>query len=293
MKAISLHQPYASLIAAGIKTLETRSRAIHYRGEIAIHAAKRWTDAQRQTWARFHSGWRDAFPRLSGDHSFPPLGVVVAVVEVTACVRFERGDLEAGRITQADVWTGDTSLGRYGWRLEGVRALAEPLPLVGRQSLWTLSPALAAEVLARASGGGTKLTDKHRQIVEHSLGLDRGRGTKKPYRNYFCAGPGGPDRAACEDLAARGLMSAGHTINDGRDRYFFVTEAGAAAVGHELPKEATFRIQDPSISRRHCQISNTPRGVLIADLGSSNGTYVNSQRLQAGWAQLSPGDHRS
>ncbi len=54
--------------------------------------------------------------------------------------------------------------------------------------------------------------------------------------------------------------------------------------------EATFRIQDPSISRRHCQISNTPRGVLIADLGSSNGTYVNQQRLAPGWAALAPGD---
>jgi serine/threonine-protein kinase len=54
--------------------------------------------------------------------------------------------------------------------------------------------------------------------------------------------------------------------------------------------EATFRIQDPSISRRHCQISNTSRGLLIADLGSSNGTYVNGQRLQAGWTQLAPND---
>ncbi len=54
--------------------------------------------------------------------------------------------------------------------------------------------------------------------------------------------------------------------------------------------EATFRIQDPSISRRHCQISNTPRGLLIADLGSSNGTYVNGQRLGTGWLPLSPGD---
>jgi eukaryotic-like serine/threonine-protein kinase len=54
--------------------------------------------------------------------------------------------------------------------------------------------------------------------------------------------------------------------------------------------DTTFRIQDPSISRRHCQISNTPRGLLVADLGSSNGTYVNSQRLQQGWAQLSHGD---
>ncbi len=54
--------------------------------------------------------------------------------------------------------------------------------------------------------------------------------------------------------------------------------------------EATYRIQDPSISRRHCQIANTPRGLVVADLGSSNGTYVNGQRLGAGWTQLGVND---
>ncbi len=40
MKALSLHQPWASLIAEGVKTIETRSRATRYRGPLAIHAAK-------------------------------------------------------------------------------------------------------------------------------------------------------------------------------------------------------------------------------------------------------------
>jgi eukaryotic-like serine/threonine-protein kinase len=54
--------------------------------------------------------------------------------------------------------------------------------------------------------------------------------------------------------------------------------------------ESNFRIPDPSISRKHCQIANTQRGLLIADLGSSNGTYVNGQRLATGWAPLRPND---
>lgn len=38
MKAITLHQPWASLIALGVKTVETRSWNTNYRGTLAIHA---------------------------------------------------------------------------------------------------------------------------------------------------------------------------------------------------------------------------------------------------------------
>lgn len=41
MKAITLWQPWASLVACGAKKFETRSWATSYRGEIAIHAAAR------------------------------------------------------------------------------------------------------------------------------------------------------------------------------------------------------------------------------------------------------------
>ena len=41
MKALSLWQPWASLIAAGVKKVETRHWPTAYRGPIAIHAAKR------------------------------------------------------------------------------------------------------------------------------------------------------------------------------------------------------------------------------------------------------------
>lgn len=41
MKAITIWQPWASLLAHGMKQYETRSWATKYRGPIAIHAAKR------------------------------------------------------------------------------------------------------------------------------------------------------------------------------------------------------------------------------------------------------------
>lgn len=43
MKALSLWQPWATLMAYGLKRVETRSWAIRHRGPLLIHAAKKWT----------------------------------------------------------------------------------------------------------------------------------------------------------------------------------------------------------------------------------------------------------
>lgn len=40
-KTITLWQPYATLVATGIKQYETRSWPTNYRGPLLIHAAKR------------------------------------------------------------------------------------------------------------------------------------------------------------------------------------------------------------------------------------------------------------
>ena len=66
--------------------------------------------------------------------------------------------------------------------------------------------------------------------MRHALGLNR---QSKPYRNYFCdrVSP----RKEIKAAVSKGLMRAGHKINDGRDRYYFVTDAGAAVLGVRLP----------------------------------------------------------
>src|SRR5262245_44651501 len=45
-------------------------------------------------------------------------------------------------------------------------------------------------------------------------------------------------------------------------------------------KECDLRIPDPSVSREHCEIRVENGKVLVKDLGSSNGTYVNRERVQ-------------
>jgi len=54
-------------------------------------------------------------------------------------------------------------------------------------------------------------------------------------------------------------------------------------------EDCDLRIPLPEISRRHAQLVVQGRSVILRDLGSTNGTYVNNQRITE--LQLNPGDH--
>jgi len=45
---------------------------------------------------------------------------------------------------------------------------------------------------------------------------------------------------------------------------------------------------DPALSRRHCIFSREGSAILVEDLGSTNGTFVNGKRVER--AELNPGD---
>ncbi|MFA5565536.1 MAG: ABC transporter transmembrane domain-containing protein [Acidimicrobiia bacterium] len=49
----------------------------------------------------------------------------------------------------------------------------------------------------------------------------------------------------------------------------------------EFGREATVVIFDPLVSRRHLRLEPTPAGVIVEDLGSSNGTILNGVRLRS------------
>jgi two-component system, cell cycle response regulator len=56
-----------------------------------------------------------------------------------------------------------------------------------------------------------------------------------------------------------------------------VPEVGKVDIGRS--STATICIDDEGVSRRHAEMSITNRGVVLADLNSTNGTYVNGRRI--------------
>lgn len=132
MKVISLWQPWASLIAAGAKTWETRSWPTRYRGALAIHATK---SVNRQVLDFLESQDSQALREAMIDRGLYldalPLGCIVAVCRLTDCIECVAGE-PAPKGQEA---LGDFSPGRFAWKLEAVKSLMTPVPFTGSQGL--------------------------------------------------------------------------------------------------------------------------------------------------------------
>jgi hypothetical protein len=132
MRCLSVTQPWASLIAAGIKTIETRSWYTSYRGPLAIHATKKpyagpWTRELMAATAETCGG-------ITGYPKKLPLGAVVAIARLTDVTDAERlARLELG---QEEIALGDYGPGRFAWILRDVVAI-DPSPAVGHLGLWS------------------------------------------------------------------------------------------------------------------------------------------------------------
>ena len=117
MKAISLWQPWATLVGLGVKTIETRSWATKYRGPLAIHAAKR----QPEHGLSFPDGWWAWNDRSTRHRATPyiydprqptpqasvtplPLGAVVATCELVDCVPIMPVERFPGDVWPTDAW---------------------------------------------------------------------------------------------------------------------------------------------------------------------------------------------
>ena len=128
MKALTIHQPYASWIMDGTKWVENRTWATGYRGPLAIHAG-------------LSQVGQGTYPR----------GVILGTVQLVACETLARmrelaaqfGDdyrlpSEAPHVSRSiiDLLEHNHTWGVVCWILESPVQFAHPIPAKGHQGLW-------------------------------------------------------------------------------------------------------------------------------------------------------------
>jgi hypothetical protein len=177
MRALSLTQPWASLVAWDEKRYETRGWPTRERGWIAIVASKGFPADCRALCATEPFSWvlrRHGNPwvtaKASGSTDLP-LCAVVALVELVdvigtnpegAARRLSRSPVV--RPAEHEAAFGNYAPGRFAFITRGVRPLAHPLAVErvhgnivkagGALGFYTLSPACEAAVLAAIAGPG-------------------------------------------------------------------------------------------------------------------------------------------
>lgn len=174
MKAITIWQPWASLIALGakqiyVKRFETRSWATSYRGPIAIHAAKKNVyKIIRELPSDVVMAIFDEMEQIYGiendvQHKLEDVqGCIIATAELVNCWHIvyhpgtnidkakhihigaesltnDKHHPDFGKYivpTEQEIMFGDWTPGRYAWELANVKMLPEPIPAKGKQRLW-------------------------------------------------------------------------------------------------------------------------------------------------------------
>lgn len=124
MKVITIKQPFASLIAAGLKEYEFRTWKTAYRGDLLIHAGK--------------SVDSEAMKKFEGFVLDYPLGCIIAKATLTDCVRIDNEMREVLRKDNFLVYSGTTenvAWEGYGFKLDNLQHL-DPIYTRGMLGLW-------------------------------------------------------------------------------------------------------------------------------------------------------------
>lgn len=124
MKTITIKQPYASLIAAGIKKYEFRTWKSNYRGKLLIHAGKGIDKRAMEKFKNYNLEY--------------PAGCIIAICDMVDCVKIDEETREM-LLKENELVYGkaamDKSFDGYGFRLENVKMIEE-IPVKGALSFW-------------------------------------------------------------------------------------------------------------------------------------------------------------
>ncbi len=128
MKALTLIQPWATLVALGEKQIETRSWDTKYRGPLAIHAGKK---IDKSVFDQPY--YKEIFEKYNITASNIPTGSIIATCNLS---NTQPTEYLHDIISSKEFCFGNYSPNRFGWMLSDVHILDNPIPAKGMLGLW-------------------------------------------------------------------------------------------------------------------------------------------------------------
>jgi hypothetical protein len=140
MKALTLWQPWASLVALSEKSIETRIWSTKHRGPLAIHAAQKlppkWLGASRNS-EPFIQELADVLncriDRVDSEIRKLPYGKILCTVNL---FRIEETRAVREILCKREVIFGNYEDGRYAWSMQVITRFEKPIPAKGNRMLW-------------------------------------------------------------------------------------------------------------------------------------------------------------
>ena len=121
MKAITIKQPWASLIVKGYKKYEFRSWKTNYRGKILIHAGL--------------SMEKDMLERFKEYNLEYSKGAIIGEAELVDCIPVnEKLDEQLRKLNP--IIYGNNHINMYAWKLENIKKYNNPIIIKGKLGLW-------------------------------------------------------------------------------------------------------------------------------------------------------------
>lgn len=163
MRCLTLTQPFATLVAIGVKPVETRGWFTRYRGPLAIHAAaglapiggKRGYQqlCSQEPFRRVLTAYYNRYKRTTRSvlelANWMPLGAILATCMLADCL--PTAQVRDG--LDADVRAfGDFSDGRFALILTDIKQLPTPIPAKGMYGLWEWTPPPGLALGKRTAG---------------------------------------------------------------------------------------------------------------------------------------------
>lgn len=124
MKVITLKQPWATLVAEGLKKYEFRSWKFNYRGEILIHAGKGID--------------KDAMKKFEHLNLNYPHSKIIAKVKILDCIELN-DEINKQIIEENELVYGHKYYRTgYAWKLELIEKINDETEVSGKQGIWNI-----------------------------------------------------------------------------------------------------------------------------------------------------------